>query len=43
MLLWTPIAFTALVAAAAYWNLRRRLGRARDLNYETSAASPTTA
>ena len=43
MLLWTPVGGTALLAAAAYWSLRRRLGRARDLSHQATAPSPATA
>ncbi|TMQ58412.1 MAG: MFS transporter [Candidatus Eisenbacteria bacterium] len=43
MLLWTPIGCLALVAAAGYWDLRRRIDRAMDLNYEYSAGETATA
>jgi MFS family permease len=41
MLLWLPIGTLALVAAAGYWDLRRRLDRAVDRNIE--AGVPETA
>ncbi|HYQ96235.1 MAG TPA: MFS transporter [Candidatus Eisenbacteria bacterium] len=43
MLLWTPIGVLALLAAAGYWQLRRRLDRTMDLNYERAATETATA
>jgi MFS family permease len=43
MLLWTPIGGLALLAAAGYWDLRRRLDRKVDLNYERAATETATA
>ena len=43
MLLWTPIGGLALLAAAGFWDLRRRLDRSMDLNLERAAAETATA
>src|SRR5436309_666083 len=43
MLRWTPIGCLALVAAVGFWDLRRRIDRAMDLNYEYSAGETATA
>jgi len=42
-LLWTPIGFLALVAAAGYWDLRRRIARAMDVNHEYATTETATA
>ena len=41
--LWTPIACLTLLAAAGYWDLRRRIDRATDSNFETRAPETATA
>jgi len=41
MVLWAPIAFLTLIAAWAYWDLRRRIDRNMDLNYETATETAT--
>lgn len=43
MLLWSPIGGLALLAAAGFWDLRRRLDRSMDHNYENAAAETATA
>ena len=43
MLLWTPIGCLALLAAAGFWDLRRRVDRTMDRNYERAAAETATA
>ena len=43
MLLWTPIASLTLVAAVGFWDLRRRIDRAMDRNYERTGAETVTA
>jgi len=42
MVLWMPIASLTLIAAWAYWDLRRRIDRDMDLNYGTAAAETAT-
>jgi MFS family permease len=43
MLLWSPIACLTLVAAVGFWDLRRRIDRAMDRNYEHTRAETVTA
>ena len=43
MLLWSPIACLTLVAAVGFWDLRRRIDRTMDRNYEHPGAETVTA
>ena len=43
MLLWTPIACLTLLAAAGYWDLRRRIDRVMDSNLEAGTPEAATA
>src|SRR5947207_12777795 len=43
MLLWTPIGGLAILAAAGFWDLRRRVDRTMDRNFDAAAAETATA
>jgi len=43
MLLWGPIGGLAILAAAGFWDLRRRVDRTMDRNFEAAAAETATA
>ena len=43
MLLWSPIGGLAIIAAAGFWDLRRRVDRTMDRNFEGAAGETATA
>ena len=43
MLLWGPVGGLAILAAAGFWDLRRRVDRTMDRNLEGAAAETATA